>query len=166
MKKKTNKKNKNDFKIGIIVSGFNKIITNDLLKGSMKALAEKGVNKTNITVYQVPGAFEIPLLFKLLCEKREDKTDGIITLGCVVKGETAHFEYVSEPVVHNLNSLSVEYSMPHGFGVLTCYTAEQAFARSQTRIMNEETNKGYESAIAVLKVIELKKSITKFSLNF
>ena len=166
MIKKENVKNKTDIKIGIIVSDFNKIITKDLLKGSMKALAEKGVNKTNITVYQVPGAFEIPLLFKLLCEKREDKPDGIVTLGCVVKGETAHFEYVSEPVVHNLSSLSVEYSMPLGFGVLTCYTAEQAFARCQIKKINEETNKGYESAIAVLKMIELKKSITKFSFDF
>ncbi len=104
-------------------------------------------------VFFVPGAYEIPLVVKKLCNLT--KYDGIVTLGCVIKGETAHFEYICEPLSHTLMNLSVEFEIPIGFGVLTTLTPQQAYERS----LEGKDNKGYETASAVIEMIELTATI-------
>lgn len=150
----------NNHKIAIVVSKFNDIITNNLLSGAIEALKEHNIHENNIKIYFTPGAFEIPLMLKKLSNKKgEDKFDGIIALGCVIKGETAHFEYISNAVSLSINQISVESEIPIAFGVLTCYTPEQAFARSGVEPINEDTNKGFEAALALVEMIELLKTL-------
>ena len=149
------------YRIQIVASKFNKWITERLVKGAVEALKKNNVKEDNIKIVYVPGAFEIPVVIKKIYRKNHDKndTDGIIALGCVIKGETAHFEYVSSPVSHNLNHLSHQYEVPIGFGVLTCYDTEQAFDRSGIDPPTTENNKGYEAAMVVLEMIDLLKKI-------
>lgn len=149
-----------EIKVAIIVSKFNEPITGNLLKGALKALEDNGVPEMNAEVFYVPGAFEIPVVLKKLCRVNSGKKifDGIITIGCVIKGETAHFEYICENVSRSISEISCEFEMPTGFCVLTCHTPEQAFDRSGTP-PDAENNKGYESSLAVLDMINLLNSI-------
>jgi 6,7-dimethyl-8-ribityllumazine synthase len=147
-----------NIKIAIVVSKFNEVVTGNLLNGAVEALKQNNVKEKNIKIYYTPGAFEIPLAIKKLGRKKgKDKFDGIIALGCVIKGETAHFEYISDAVSKNINLLTTQLEIPIAFGVLTCYTPEQAFARSEMEPCNEDTNKGFEAALAVLDMIKLVK---------
>lgn len=159
VKKVEGKLKDNNYKIHIVASKFNKIIVDNLVEGAIAALKKNKVKEENITVVYVPGAFEIPVVVKKLCREDLDKNeiDGIIALGCVIKGETAHFEYVSSPVSHSLNHLSHQYEVPIGFGVLTCYEPQQANERSLVNPPTAENNKGYESAIVVLEMIDVLK---------
>ena len=150
-------------KIAIIVSNFNKVVTDKLLKGAKKALIENGVNEKNIKVFRAPGAFEIPVITASLLQpfSPNDKVDGIIALGCLIKGETAHFDYISSSVSTTLNQLSAKEITPIGFGILTCYTKQQALDRCKINPITADDNKGYESAIAVLETIDLiRKNLT------
>ncbi|MBI5403821.1 MAG: 6,7-dimethyl-8-ribityllumazine synthase [Ignavibacteriae bacterium] len=145
-----------NLKIGIVVSKFNEVVTSNLLNGAKEALRQQGLPEKNIKVFYAPGAFEIPLILKKLCKKKgKDRFSGLIALGCVIKGETAHFEYISNEVSHSIAQLNLEYEIPVAFGVLTCYTPEQAFARCEMEPCNEDTNKGYESGLAVMEMIKL-----------
>jgi 6,7-dimethyl-8-ribityllumazine synthase len=147
-----------NFKIAIVVSKFNEVVTSNLLTGAVEALKQNQIKEKNIKVFYAPGAFEIPLILKKLCKKKgKEKFDGIIALGCIIKGETAHFEYISNAVSNNINSLSTKFEIPIAFGVLTCYTPEQAFARCEMNPCNEDTNKGFESGLAVMDMIKLLK---------
>lgn len=149
-----------DYKIAIISSRFNTEITGNLIEGAKKSFLENGVAENNISLYLVPGAFEIPAVLEKICKKNSElKFDGILTVGCVIKGETAHFEYISNSVSYSINLISSKYGIPTGFCVLTTYTDEQAEARSRLDVCNSETNKGYESAEAVLEMIDLMKQI-------
>ena len=149
-----------DYKIAIISSRFNTEITGNLIEGAKKSFLENGVAENNISLYLVPGAFEIPAVLEKICKKNSElKFDGILTVGCVIKGETAHFEYISNSVSNNINLISSKYGIPTGFCVLTTYTDEQAEARSRLDVCNSETNKGYESAEAVMEMIDLMKQI-------
>ncbi|MBS1518901.1 MAG: 6,7-dimethyl-8-ribityllumazine synthase [Bacteroidetes bacterium] len=152
--------NTEDIRIGIIISKFNVPITGNLLKGVLAAFENNGLKEGNIDIFYVPGAFEIPVILKTLCLKnrRMKKYDGFITLGCVIKGETAHFEYICENVSRNINDISCEFEIPVGFCVLTCYTAQQAFERSLIP-PDAENNKGYEAALSVIEMINLMKKI-------
>ena len=143
-------------KIAIIISRFNEPITGNLLEGALTALKNNNVDENDVDVYYVPGAFEIPSLLKKICRKNSDKKnyDGVITIGCVIKGETAHFEYIWDSVSSNINTISYEYEMPLGFCVLTCYTPLQAHERSLMP-PDEDNNKGYEAALTVLEMISL-----------
>jgi len=151
----------NSYRIHIVASKFNKVIVDRLIEGATAALRENNVKEENITIVYVPGAFEIPVVVKKLCRENLDKNelDGIIALGCIIKGETAHFEYVSSPVSHSLNHLSHQYEIPIGFGVLTCYEPQQANERSLINPTTMENNKGYESAMVVLEMIDVMKRI-------
>lgn len=147
-------------KVAIISSRFNEEITGNLIEGAKKLFLEKGVKEKDICLYLVPGAFEIPaVLEKILKKNNKLKYDGILTVGCVIKGETAHFEYISGAVSNSINSISANHGVPVGFCVLTTYNDEQAEARSRINPCNAETNKGYESADAVLEMIDLMKKI-------
>jgi len=150
----------NNIRIGIVVSKFNEVVTSNLLSGAKEALKKHGVSEKNIKVYYAPGAFEIPLVLKKLCRKKgKEKFNGLIALGCVIKGETAHFEYISAEVSRSIAQLNLDFEIPIAFGVLTCYTPEQAFARCEMEPCNEDTNKGYESGLAVLDMIKLLKTL-------
>lgn len=150
---KINKLIKNK-KFAVIASRFNQPIVDRLVFGASEALKLSGVEDSNIDLIYVPGAYEIPLCFKMLCIS-EKNYSGIISLGCVIKGETAHFDYVAGPAAYNLNMLSSEYNMPHGFGVLTVYDAQQAFERSGNNPPDKDNNKGYEAALVMLEMCSL-----------
>ncbi|MCU0372230.1 MAG: 6,7-dimethyl-8-ribityllumazine synthase [Ignavibacteria bacterium] len=151
---------KSNYKIAVISSRFNPEITGNLIKGAVKLFSENSIAGDKITFFNVPGAFEIPSVLEKICKKNSElKYDGILTIGCVIKGETAHFEYISSAVSGNINRIASEYSVPVGFCVLTCYTDEQAEARSRMDVCNSETNKGYEAASALLEMIDLMKKI-------
>lgn len=153
-KQKKIKKNKTSSgRIAVIVSRFNEEVTGGLLKGAVGYLNENGLNEKSIDIIYVPGAFEIPLTARTLCIN--GKYCGIICLGAVIKGETAHFEYISNAVSNGLMSLNLEYNIPVSFGILTCYTDEQA----QKRSADDEHNKGREAAGAVLDMIKLLKEL-------
>ncbi|HMS64000.1 MAG TPA: 6,7-dimethyl-8-ribityllumazine synthase [Ignavibacteria bacterium] len=150
-----------NYKIAIIISRFNEPIVENLLKGAVKALINNGVEEKNIKVFYVPGAFEIPSVLKKICRKNESykrKFDGILTIGCVIKGETAHFEYICSSVSQSINKISYEYEMPAGFCVLTCYTPQQAYERSGMP-PDSNNNKGFEAAVSMLEMISLMKKI-------
>jgi 6,7-dimethyl-8-ribityllumazine synthase len=158
-KKKISKnlKNSQTLRIAVVVSNFNRSVTDKLLKGAKQALKENGVIEKNIKVVRAPGAFEIPIITASLIRpfSISDEVDGIITLGCVIKGETAHFDYISSSVSNTLNQLSVNSRIPIGFGILTCYTKHQALDRCKINPITSDGNKGYETAMAVLETINL-----------
>ena len=147
-------------KIGIVVSKFNDPIIGNLIGGALLGLGDNGVSENDIKVFFVPGAFEIPLLLKKLCIKNEidNEFDGFITIGCVIKGDTAHFEYISKAVTDGINKLNIEHQIPSAFCVLTCYTPLQAYERSGNP-PTASNNKGYEAALSLLEMINLMKKI-------
>jgi 6,7-dimethyl-8-ribityllumazine synthase len=147
-------------RIGIIISKFNEPIVENLLKGALLGLENNGVSESDIKVFFVPGAFEIPVVLKNLCRKNTEFRlfDGFITLGCVIKGETAHFEYISQAVTDGINKLNMEYEIPTAFCVLTCYTPQQAYERSGNP-PTSSNNKGYEAALSVLEMINIMKKL-------
>ncbi len=140
-------------RIAIVVSSFNEEVTSGLLKGALDYLHEYNFDDKNIIVIHTKGAFEIPLIAKHLC--MSGKYCGIICLGAVIKGETAHFEYISNAVTNGIMTLNLEYNMPVSYGVLTCYTEDQAVKRSS----NDSLNKGREAASALIDMIKLLKEI-------
>jgi 6,7-dimethyl-8-ribityllumazine synthase len=131
--------------LAIIVSQFNPEVTHGLLRGTQEYLAEQAIIVPENRIYSAPGAFEIPLLAQTLA--RSSSIDGVICLGCVIKGDTAHFEYISETTGHGLMQVTLATGKPVTFGVLTTYTDEQAIVRSR----NDKHNKGREAAAACVE---------------
>src|SRR5699024_6063867 len=134
------KMNGENVKIGIVVSRFNELITHNLLKGAEQTLKAHGVNEEHIDIVWVPGAVEIPLAGQSLAEK---EYDAIITLGVVIQGATAHFDYVCNEVAKGVSQVALQKHKPVIFGVLTTDTIEQAIERAGTR--SEERRVGKES---------------------
>ena len=133
--------------IGIVVSIFNKPITDGLLEGCLKSLKENGFEEENINIFHVPGAFELPAKVKKLTE--DNTYDCIIALGCIIKGETDHYHYISQAVTNGIMSVTLEKTKtnPHIiFGVLTCQNKELAYDRSG----NNKKNKGHEAGMAAI----------------
>jgi 6,7-dimethyl-8-ribityllumazine synthase len=139
--------------IGIIVSEWNPEITDSLCEGAVETLIEQGIKKKLIQVYKVPGSFELPLGAQYLIENAE--VDAVICLGCVIQGETRHFEFICQAVSQQIAKLNTDYNMPVIFGVLTTDTFEQAKARSG----GKHGNKGVEAAIAAIKMLQLKDNM-------
>ena len=136
--------------IGIVVSTFNKPITGGLLDGCIKSLKENGYKDNQINIIYVPGAFELPAGVKKL--KKINDYVCIIALGCVIKGETDHYHYISQAVTNGIMSVTLEETKtnpPIIFGVLTCQNKELAYARSG----NNHQNKGYEAGLAAVHKI-------------
>ena len=127
-------------RLAIVVSQFNPEVTHGLRDGALKYLSRKGIPIAPDNIYSAPGAFEIPLIAKRLAQS-----------GCVIKGDTAHFEYISEAAAHGLMQAGLETGKPITFGILTTYTDEQAIVRSR----DDEHNKGREAAAACLKVLRI-----------
>jgi 6,7-dimethyl-8-ribityllumazine synthase len=133
--------------VGIVVSRFNEDITAPMLEGALATLAAWKVRKTNIRIVHVPGSFEIPFGCVKLLRARRKKPDVLVALGCVLKGETKHDEYISLAVSHALQRLMLDYRVPIGFGIITPNTLAQAKARAHGK-----ENKGAEAAQAALEM--------------
>ncbi|HQI01782.1 MAG TPA: 6,7-dimethyl-8-ribityllumazine synthase [Deltaproteobacteria bacterium] len=136
-------------KVSIVASRFNDFITARLIEGAVDALKRHGVEEKDITIYRVPGAFEIPPVAKRLAANK--KTDGVIGLGAVIRGSTPHFDYVAAEVSKGLALVSLEAGCPVIYGVLTTDTIEQAIERAGTK----SGNKGFDAAMALLEMIDL-----------
>ena len=137
----------------IVVSRFNQEITDGLLAGAREALAEAGVRDDGVAVFHVPGAFEIPLAAMRAAESGEFV--GVICLGCLIKGDTMHFEYIAEAVSHGIMRAGLETGIPVAFGVLTALTDDQA----EERAAPGPANKGREAARAALEMARLIRQI-------
>lgn len=131
---------------GIVYTSWNQEIVSSLLESTTKELLSLGVNKNNISVMEVPGAFEVPLASKSLASK----VDAVITLGAIVKGDTPHFDFIASSCAHGVVQASLEENKPIIFGVLTTNNVEQALQRSDA---NRE-NKGAEFARSAMQMIE------------
>ncbi len=140
-------------KFAIVASRFNDLVTSRLLSGALDALERTGASDDQIVVVKVPGSFEIPLAVKKLAHTR--KYDAIICLGTLIRGETPHFEYISNEVTKGIASVSLETGIPVAFGVLTADTVEQAIDRAGLK----SGNKGFEAAMSAIEMVNLVKQI-------
>ncbi len=131
----------------MIASRFNSDIVDGLLGGAIECLMQHGSADEAIEVYRVPGAFEIPTLAKMLVAR----FDAIIALGCILRGDTPHFEFIAHQVTTELSRLSSEAQLPMAFGVITCDTQQQAIERSSPGA----GNKGWEAALAAIEMANL-----------
>jgi 6,7-dimethyl-8-ribityllumazine synthase len=136
-----------DARFGIVASRFNDFIVDSLLKASVRCLQQHGAAVADIEVVRVPGAFEMPLMVDKLAASR--RFDGIIALGCVIRGGTPHFDYVAGECVKGISAASQKHGIPVGFGILTTDTIEQAIERSGTKA----GNKGEEATLAVIGMV-------------
>lgn len=142
-----------DLKVAIVVSRFNDFITGRLLEGAKDTLIRHDVNEDNIDVAFVPGAFEIPLVAKKLASS--GNYDAIITLGCVIRGATSHYDYVCNEVAKGVSKVNDQTNVPVIFGILTTDSIEQAVERAGTKA----GNKGAEAAVSAIEMANLLKSI-------
>src|SRR6201993_3465050 len=141
------------FRFAVVVSRFNSFITDRLLAGAVDALEAAGADAKNIAVVHVPGSFEIPLIAKKLAEG--GRTDAVIAIGCVLRGETAHFDYVASEVARGVQLAQLDTGVPVIFCVLTCDTLEQAIDRAGLK----SGNKGYEAGLAAVEMANLSKQL-------
>ena len=137
----------------VVSTHWNAYIVNSLVEGAKAALLSHGVSVENITQIQCPGAFEIPLVTKKLA--MTGGYDAVIALGTIIRGGTAHFEYVAGEAVRGLSSVMLEYNIPVTFGILTVDSIEQAIERAGTKL----GNKGSEAALAAFEMVNLLKKI-------
>ena len=142
-------------RFAIVVSRFNAFITERLLLSAIDGLARSGAEKKNIDLVRVPGAFEIPLAARKLAETK--KYDAIICLGCLLRGDTAHYDVIVNEVTRGIGQSAQETGIPHAFGVLTCETLEQAIDRAGLKM----GNKGFEAALAGVEMASLQEAISR-----
>ncbi|MDR2956451.1 MAG: 6,7-dimethyl-8-ribityllumazine synthase [Prevotella sp.] len=140
--------NGEDMRIGIVVSEWNEAVTGKLVEGALKTLIKHGVKEENIITDFVPGSFELIFGAKHLVENKD--IDAVIALGCVVRGDTPHFDYVCSGVTQGIADMNIRYDIPFIFGLLTTDTMQQALDRAGGR----HGNKGDECAITALKMID------------
>jgi len=138
-----------DKKIALVAARFNSFIVEHLINGSKDTLLSSGAEETDIELFYVPGAFEIPLVLKRIASS--GKYDGIVALGAVIRGGTPHFEYVAGECVKGISQASLDSEVPIAFGVLTVDTVEQAIDRAS----DNSENKGTEAAESVIRMINL-----------
>ena len=141
-------------RFGIVASRFNDFIVDRLLAAAVETLLDAGADAEDLDVVRVPGAFEIPLALKLLADG--DRYDGLLAIGCVIRGETPHFDYVAGEASRGVTDVCLEHRIPVGLGILTVDTIEQAKARSGA----ESSNKGAEAALAVIEMANLRHRLT------
>lgn len=137
----------------VVVAKYNDFVTDRLQKGALEALAHHGVRADDITVIRVPGAFEIPTAARLAAQTH--RFDGVICLGCLIRGATPHFEYISSAVAHGLTAASGDTGVPMAFGVLTVNSAEEALERT----VDGTGNKGWEAATATVEMALIKATL-------
>ena len=142
-----------NMKFGIVVSEWNHQVTGPLLNGAMRTLREAGCLEHNIVVRYVPGAFELTLGAQFFAEYTD--VDAVIALGCVIRGETPHFEYVCQGATQGITQLMVNWNMPIAFGLLTTEDLQQALDRAG----GKHGNKGDEAAATAIKMVNLQKDM-------
>lgn len=140
------------WKIGIIVSRFNDFISSRLLEGALDALRRLGAEEGDLSIYRVPGSFEIPFLAKKLA--RSKKIDGILCLGVLIRGDTPHFDFLSAEITKGIAQVSLEEGVPCSFGILTVDNIEQAIERAGTKA----GNKGWDAAVSLVEMLNLTKT--------
>jgi 6,7-dimethyl-8-ribityllumazine synthase len=146
----------------IVVARWNAVITERLLEGALDALLRSGAGRDDIEIVRVPGAWEIPAAARTLADAANRKSaqtgrrlDAIITLGCLLRGETAHYEAIYNEVARGIGQSQQETGIPHSFGVLTCETLEQALNRAGIKA----GNKGFEAAAAAIEMVSLRRKV-------
>jgi 6,7-dimethyl-8-ribityllumazine synthase len=140
-------------RFGIVVSRFNSFITERLLQGAVDALDRSGASGENVDVVHVPGAFELPLVAKKLAAT--GKHDALIAIGCVLRGETTHYDYVCSETARGLQLAQMDSGVPVMFCVLTCDTLEQAIDRAGLK----GGNKGYDAGIGAIEMAQLSRKL-------
>jgi 6,7-dimethyl-8-ribityllumazine synthase len=140
-------------RFALVVSRFNAFITERLLSSAVDGLLRSGAERRNIDLVRVPGAFEIPLAARKLADTK--KYDAIICLGCLLRGDTAHYDVIVNEVTRGIGQSAQETGVPHAFGVLTCENLEQAIDRAGLKM----GNKGFEAALAAVEMASLAESI-------
>jgi len=143
----------NGMRFGIVVSDWNSEITHNLLVGCIHTLQQFGAAENDIIIHHVPGSFELPSGARMLTEAC--KPDALICLGCVIQGETKHFDYICQGVTRGITDLNLRYNLPFIFGVLTTDNLDQARERSG----GKHGNKGDEAAISAIRMIHLKRQL-------
>ena len=141
-------------KFAVVVARFNSFITERLLAGALDALKRSGADEGNIEIVRVPGSWEMPVAARVLAEKK--KHDAIVCLGCVVRGETAHFDFVAGEAAKGLGQVAAQYGVPVAFGVLTTNTVEQAIDRAGAKA----GNKGFDAAMTAIEMANLIKKLS------
>jgi 6,7-dimethyl-8-ribityllumazine synthase len=142
-------------KFAIVVARWNAVITDRLLHGALDALYRSGAAKADIQIVRVPGAWEIPAAARMLAESKS--CDAILTLGCLLRGETAHYEAIYTEVARGIGQSQQETGVPHAFGVLTCETLEQALDRAGVK----GGNKGFEVAVAAIEMASVQRKLAR-----
>jgi 6,7-dimethyl-8-ribityllumazine synthase len=145
--------NASGMRFAIVVSRFNAFITERLLAGALQALRQCGAVNADLTVVHVPGAFEIPITSRTLAETKN--YNAIVCIGCVLRGDTAHYDVIVNEVTRGVGQSAQETGVPHAFGVLTCDTLEQAIDRAGLKA----GNKGFEAGLAAVEMASLKKRV-------
>ena len=145
------------FRFGIVVSRFNSFITDRLLAGALDALERAGAAEKQIEIVRVPGSFEIPLAAKKLAAA--GRCDSIICIGCILRGETSHYDYVASETARGIQLAQLDSGVPMAFSVLTCDTLEQAIDRAGLK----SGNKGFEAGLAAVEMAHLARKISKNS---
>ena len=140
-------------RIAVIASRFNDEIVSGLLDGALSCLTRHGAEDDDVALFRVPGAFEIPTLAAKLADSK--KYDAIVTLGCLLRGDTPHFDFISAQVTNDLSRVAVDTRFPIAFGVITCNTYEQAVERSS----QGTGNKGWEAALAAIEMANLWRAL-------
>jgi 6,7-dimethyl-8-ribityllumazine synthase len=140
-------------RFAIVVARWNAVITERLLEGALDALLRSGATRSDIEVVRVPGAWEIPAAARTIANI--GKVDAIVTLGCLLRGETAHYEAIYNEVARGIGQSQQETGIPHSFGVLTCETLEQALNRAGIKA----GNKGFEAAVAAIEMVSLGRKL-------
>lgn len=143
-----------DLRFAIVASRFNESVVENLIKGALEALERHGARKGQIDLVRVPGAFEIPLAARKLAALR--RHDAIIALGAVIRGDTAHFEYIAGECTSGLGRVATETGIPIAFGVLTTHTEEQAIERADPAA----GNKGGEAALSAIEMANLLRRLS------
>jgi 6,7-dimethyl-8-ribityllumazine synthase len=143
-----------DTRFALVAARFNAFIVERLVEGALDALHRHGVSDDRITLVRVPGSWEIPLACSLLA--KSGKVDAIVALGCVIRGATAHFDYVAGEVSTGVSGVSMQTQVPIAFGVLTTDTIEQAIERAGTKA----GNKGFDAALCAIEMVSLGKVLS------
>jgi 6,7-dimethyl-8-ribityllumazine synthase len=141
-------------RFAIVVSRFNAFITERLLLSAYDGLVRSGAKRKDVAVVRVPGAFEIPSAARMLAET--GKYDAILCIGCLLRGDTAHYDVIVNEVTRGIGQSAQETGVPHAFGVLTCETLEQAIDRAGLKM----GNKGFEAALAAVEMAALKAAVS------
>lgn len=140
-------------KFAVVVARWNAVITDRLLEGALDGLMRSGAGRSNIQIVRVPGAWEIAAAARTCAAS--GRVDAVVTLGCLLRGETAHYEAIYNEVARGIGQSQQETGVPHTFGVLTCETLEQALDRAGIK----GGNKGFEAAIAAIEMVSLRRKL-------